>query len=131
MIERPSLRWRRKTEEQEAAVAAGTLPREKAYAALNWPPSFTAAVDAVFVAYEQDVDGLQDPQDATVWSAVERVVVALNAIDDEEGLIETTIREDLCEYIDVVLEAAGIDVDALVARRGIDRSELTDAWRDW
>ena len=96
-----------------------------------WPPAFTAAVDAVFLAYEQDVSELRDPQDAAIWAAVERVVVALNAIDEDEDAIETTVREDLCEYIDQVLEAAGVDVDALVSRRGIDRSALTDSWRDW
>ncbi|BFO15286.1 hypothetical protein SHKM778_16740 [Streptomyces sp. KM77-8] len=40
-------------------------------------------------------------------------------------------REQLCEYIDQTLSEHGIDVAALAARRGIDRAEITDSWRDW
>jgi molybdate-binding protein len=57
------------------------------------------------------------------------VVVALNEADG--GEIETTTREDLCEYIDEALTDAGVDVEALTRRRGLDSSELTDEWRDW
>ena len=37
----------------------------------------------------------------------------------------------LCEYIDLTLSEHGVDVAALAARQGIDRSEITDRWRDW
>ncbi|MET9695325.1 hypothetical protein ABZY31_00105 [Streptomyces sp. NPDC006529] len=40
-------------------------------------------------------------------------------------------REQLCDYIDRSLTGSGVDVTALAARRGIDRSEITDRWRDW
>jgi hypothetical protein len=35
MIERPSQRWQRRVADQEAAVAAGTMPRDQAYAAVG------------------------------------------------------------------------------------------------
>lgn len=131
MIDRPSSRWRREVAEQQAALAAGTVLPEQAYAAQLWPLEFTAAVDAAALeAYERDVEHLKSPTDDAVWSAVERVVVALNAAD-EEALIETGEREELCQYIDDVLAGAGVDLSALTARRGIDRHELTDTWRDW
>ena len=130
MIERPTVTWRRQIAEQEAQVAAGTLPRAKAYAAELWPPDFTAAVDKALDAYEREVRSLPAGRDDAAWAAVERVVLALNAADEEEH-IETGEREELAEYIDQVLEAAGVDVAALTARRGIDRSELTDDWREW
>ena len=129
MIERPSQRWRREVAQQEAAVAAGSLPPEEAYAARVWPADFIADVDAVLASYAEDAQRLGATPDEVVWSAVERVVVGLNDADD--GSIETTTREELCEYIDEVLVAAGVDVDALTARRGCDRAELTDEWRDW
>ncbi|MFD0582875.1 hypothetical protein [Dactylosporangium darangshiense] len=56
-------------------------------------------------------------------------MLALNAIDDEEGLIETGEREELYRFIEDVLTAAGIDVEALIARRGLDDAELTSPWR--
>ena len=130
MIERPTVKWRNAVSTQEAEVAAGTLAPDKAYAAELWPADFTAAVDAALEAYEREVRNLPATTDEAIWAAVERVVVALNDAD-EEGDIETEEREDLAGYIDQVLNAAGIDVAGLTARRGIDRSELTDAWRDW
>lgn len=124
------MKWRRAISIQEAQVAAGTLAPDKAYAAELWPADFTAAVDAALEAYEEQIRDLPAATDEAIWAAVERVVVALNDAD-EEGDIETEEREDLAGYIDQVLDAAGIDVAALTTRRGLDRAELTDTWRDW
>ena len=55
MIERLTLRWRRETAEQEAAIAAGTLSPDEAYALTAFPPQFVAAVDAALEAYEQEM----------------------------------------------------------------------------
>jgi hypothetical protein len=130
VIERPSQRWRRQVADQEAAVAAGALSREQAYAIELWPPRFTDAVDATLAAYEREVESLPHDADDVVWAAVERVVLALNAVN-AEGFIETDEREELGEYIDQVLVAAGVDVAALTGRRGVSRHELTDGRRHW
>lgn len=130
MIERVTHRWRRETAEQEAAVAAGTMPPEDAYAVTFFPPPFVAAVDAALEAYEQEIAGLQPPTDEAVWVAVERVVIQLNDIDVAHGQpIETMTREELSEYVEDVLAEAGIDVEALLERRGVD--EAAGEWRDW
>ncbi|AVT29146.1 hypothetical protein C6361_06175 [Plantactinospora sp. BC1] len=133
VTERLTDRWRREVAEQEEAVGAGTLPRNEAYAATAWPTEFVAGVDAALAAYERDVAELgTTPADPAVWAAVERAVLALNGVDEKlGGHIDTITREELCEYIDVVMTAAGVDVDALAARRGRERSGLTDEWRDW
>ncbi|GAB2591354.1 hypothetical protein Aab01nite_39180 [Paractinoplanes abujensis] len=131
MIARPTERWRRETATQQAAVDAGGLTAEEAWAPALWPPDFTAAVDRALDAFDDEVADLSaDSADDAAWTAVERVVLALNAAD-EEGHIETGEREELCDYIDRALASAGIDVNGLTARRGVDRSELTDEWRDW
>ena len=132
MIERPSQRWQRKVAQEAAGVAAGTLPREEAYAAELWPPEFTVAVDAALVAYEREIQRLPDPADEHVWAAVRRVVLALNDADEQAGAIETGEREELAEFIDRVLTVRGVDVAGLMARSGgRHRGELTDEWRDW
>jgi hypothetical protein len=137
MIKRPSERWRHETRRQATAVVAGTLAPADAYAAKLWPRDFITAVDTALDAYEAAVRELPEPSDgpsssdAEVLAAVEHVVVALNAINNEHGRIETGEREELCEYIDGVLTAADIDTGALTTRRGIDRAALTDSWRDW
>ncbi|WP_238009539.1 DUF5713 family protein [Dactylosporangium sp. AC04546] len=130
MIERLTHQWRQETAEQEAAVAAGTLPANEAYARVFFPPAFVAAVDAALAAYEQEIASLDPPTDEAVWVAVERVVLALNDVDLDFGQhIETMTREELSEYIEDVLAAAGIDVEALLKRRGVD--EAAGEWRDW
>jgi len=130
MIERLTHRWRRETAEQEAAVAAGTLSPEEAYALTFFPPAFVAAVDAALETYEQEIASLDRATDEAVWAAVERVVVTLNDVDLAFGQhIETMTREELSEYIEDVLAEAGIDVEALLERRGVD--EAAGQWRDW
>ena len=131
MIERPIRRWRREVAAQEAAVAAGNLALSDAYAVHLWPADFTAAVDAALDAYERDVSTMDPMADEAVWAAVERVVLGLNAADKQHGAIETGEREELAEFVDAVLTAAGVDVAALTSRRGLNRGELTDSWRDW
>jgi hypothetical protein len=131
MIERPSQRWQRVVEQQEAAVAAGTLPRRDANAGEIWPPEFIGAVEAALVAYEREIEQLPEQTDELVWAAVRRVVLALNDTGGDE-FIETGEREELAEFVDGVLTAAGVDVAALTARSGgRERGELTDEWRDW
>jgi hypothetical protein len=130
MITRPTERWRRETGNQQDAVAAGKISADEAWAPQLWPPDFTAAVDAALDAFERETTDDWDPSDENVWNLVEQVVLALNHADGE-GHIETGEREELCEYIDQALTAAGVDVRGLTARRGIERAELTDKWRDW
>ena len=92
--------------------------------------AFITAVDDALGAYEREVAALENPSDEQVWAAVQRVVEGLNDAE-EEGSIDTIDREDLCEYVDAVLVKAGVDVDALARRRGLERNELTDTWREW
>jgi hypothetical protein len=130
VIERVTHRWRQETAEQEAAVAAGTLLPAEAYALTFFPPAFVSAVDTVLEVYEQEVESLDSPTDEAVWVAVERVVVGLNNVDlTFDHHIETMTREELSEYIEDVLAGAGIDVETLLERRGVD--EAAGEWRDW
>jgi hypothetical protein len=133
MTERPTVQWRVYLEEQEAAVAAGTLDpgSDAAFALRLYPAAFTADVDAALTAFENQVDRAQLASDDEVWRLIERVVVSLNAVSERWELIETDEREELCQYIDDVLSAAGADLPALAARSGIRRSEVTDQWREW
>ncbi|WP_144120061.1 hypothetical protein [Catellatospora sichuanensis] len=131
MIERPSAAWRREVREQQQALAAGTLSPDDAYAERLWPEDFTDAVDAALAAYQAEVAALREPSDDELFAAAERVVLALNDIDEEHGHhIETDERDELCGYIENVLIHIGVDIRALCARRGGDR-ELLTAGRDW
>lgn len=116
-------------------VAARTLAPECAGDTDLYPESLLRATDAALAAFEGEVRALQEPSDEVVFANIEGVVLALNAIngDGQHGGAGfcTEEREQLCEYIDRTLSEHGVDVAALAARQGIDRSEITDRWRDW
>ncbi|MER6154852.1 hypothetical protein ABT147_04815 [Streptomyces sp. NPDC001868] len=133
MAIRPSARWRARVDEEAAEVAAGTRDPSDAFLAELFPGSLLGATDGALRAFELDVDALRDQDDEQAFKAIERVVVALNEInEDHDGAgYETEEREQLCLYIDQTLTEHGIDVPALAARRGITRTEITDDWRDW
>lgn len=60
-------------------------------------------------------------------AAIEKAVVALNTLNEaDESLIETSEREDLCELINTITVAAGLDP----AKYG-DGEGPASEWRDW
>ncbi|MFJ6406081.1 hypothetical protein ACIQK9_11235 [Streptomyces hydrogenans] len=135
MANRPPENWRAWMAEVARDVEAGILEVECVGAAEMYPESLLRATDSALEAFEAEVRGLLEPSDDEVFGAVERVVLALNAVDGDASHggagYCTEEREQLCEYIDLTLGEHGVDVAALAARRGIDRAEITDAWRDW
>jgi len=134
MVERPSDGWRRRTAEEAAEIAAGTLDPAEAYAAELFPESMLTETDEVLAAFEAEVRWLgPSSSDEEVFAVVERVVRELNQVNDtyDGAAYETDEREELCAYVEDSLDEARIDVDALAARRGITRAEITDEWRDW
>ncbi|WP_026058186.1 hypothetical protein [Streptomyces sp. SS] len=135
MANRPPENWRAWMAEVARDVEAGILGPECSGAAAMYPESLLMATDSVLEAFEAEVSGLLEPSDDEVFGAVERVVLALNAVDGDASHggagYCTEEREQLCEYIDRTLGEHGVDVAALATRRGINRAEITDAWRAW
>jgi hypothetical protein len=90
------------------------------------------SIDDALQAFETELAAFRHPSDDQVFDVVKHVVLALNDLDADHGAgFDTIDREELCEYIDDSLTEAGIDVEALAQRRGIDPSAITDEWRDW
>ncbi|MES5821626.1 hypothetical protein [Streptomyces sp. RG80] len=133
MAERPTTSWRHGITEEAEELAAGTLGPECACMAALFPEELLEATDAVLDAFEGDLLGLGEAGDEQVFAVVERVVLALNAVNDANNgsAFETGEREELCDYIDEALTEHGVDVVALTARHGLGRYQLTDKWRKW
>ena len=133
MAQRPNDVWRARVEREAAEVAAGRLPAGQAYAASLFPETLLASTDAALTAFDGAIARLNPQADDEVFAVVKAVVIALNEINEQHGGAgyETHERERLCAYIDEALTEVGVDVDALVARAGIGRWEITDEWRDW
>ncbi|MCZ4124872.1 MULTISPECIES: hypothetical protein [Streptomyces] len=133
MTERPTTHWRRGVAEEAAELSAGILDPECAYRVELFPEKLLLETDAVLDTFEAELPTVAGGDDAQIFAVVERVVLALNAVneDHDESAFETDERERLCAYIDEALTEHGVDVRALTARRGLGRHELTDQWRDW
>ncbi|MBL3671653.1 hypothetical protein JL475_38535 [Streptomyces sp. M2CJ-2] len=133
MAERPTTNWRHGIAEEAADLAAGTLDPECACTAGLFPEELLTATDTVFDTFEEELARLGDAGDEQVFAVVERVVLALNAVDEvhNESAFDTDEREELCDYIDQSLTEHGVDVVALTARHGLGRYQLTDKWRKW
>ncbi|WP_326709620.1 hypothetical protein OG758_09815 [Streptomyces sp. NBC_01474] len=133
MNERPTTGWRKGIEREQRKLATGTLDADCACMAELFPESLITATDSVLDAFEADISALQDASDERIFDAVQRVVLALNAVNDEHdgAAYETDEREQLCHYIDEALAEQGVNVLALTARHGLGHYELTDRWRDW
>lgn len=133
MAERPTTRWRRGIAKEAEELAAGTLDPECACMAALFPEELITATDAVLDTFEGELHRLAEASDEQVFAVVERVVLALNAVNDVHngGAFETGEREELCHYIDASFTERGVDVVALTARHGLGRYELTDEWRKW
>jgi hypothetical protein len=133
MAERPTTSWRRGIAEEAEELAAGTLDPECACMAGLFPEELLTATDAVLDVFETELPGLVEASDERVFVVVERVILALNAVNEAHNgnAFETDEREELCDYIDESLTEHGVDVVALTARRGLGRYQLTDKWRKW
>ncbi|MFJ6391285.1 hypothetical protein ACIQJT_27165 [Streptomyces sp. NPDC091972] len=133
MAERPTTSWRHGIAEEAQELAAGTLDPDCACMAELFPEKLLTATDAVLDTFEGELPGLGKAGDEQVFAVVERIVLALNAVDEAHngGAFETDEREELCDYIDESLTEHGVDVVALTARHGLGRYQLTDRWRKW
>lgn len=133
MAERPTAGWREGVAEEARELAAGTLDSDCACMAELFPEELLTSTDEVFDVFEGELPGLGRAGDEAVLAVVERVVLALNAVNEARGggAFETGEREELCGYIDASLSEHGVDVPSLTSRQGWGRYELTDRWRKW
>jgi hypothetical protein len=133
MAERPTTNWRWAVAKEAAELAAGTLDADCACMVELFPEELLLETDAVLDVFEAELTTLTKGDAAQIFAAMERVVLALNAVKEahDECAFETDEREQLCAYIDESLTEQGVDVAALTAKCGLGRRELTDQWRDW
>ncbi|MFE5143538.1 hypothetical protein ACFRDV_38850 [Streptomyces fagopyri] len=133
MAERPTTNWLDGIAREAEELAAGTLDPECACMAGLFPEELLTSTDAVLEIFESELPGLGEADDAQIFGVVERVVLALNAVNEahNESAYETDEREQLCEFIDRSLTEHGVDIVTLTARHGLGRYQITDKWRNW
>ncbi|MEU9268663.1 hypothetical protein AB0E04_24880 [Streptomyces sp. NPDC048251] len=109
MAERPTSNWRRGIAQEAAELAAGTLDPDCACMVDLFPDELLSATDAVLDTFEAELPALAEGDGEHVFAAVQRVVLALNAVNEahDECAFETDEREQLCAYIDEALTEQG------------------------
>lgn len=134
-VQLPTESWRERKAEERREFEEGTITADDCYMERLFPDAFVNRTERLlkeFVAsVEQCSPSAADfPQ---VMQSIEALVIALNKVNEDfdHGVIETDEREELCAFIDKVIIAKGIDIDALAASQSCGRHELTDQWRDW
>lgn len=59
-----------------------------------------------------------------IYNSVKKLVLALNKLNARhDSMIETLEREELCDFIDKIIRATGLEVAA--------GTDLTEPWREW
>ncbi|MGI8332908.1 hypothetical protein ACRYCC_23400 [Actinomadura scrupuli] len=133
MSVRPTDYWRQSVAEEARQIASGELDPECAYMAELFPEPMLNSTDEVLLLFERELTSLTNSSDEDIFAVIERVVLALNKVNDQHdgAAYETGEREQLCEYLEESLIETGIDIDALAGRRSLTRHEITDEWRHW
>lgn len=109
--------------EDAAAVSAGTLdPDEAKRRALT-------RFETVLLAVDRHSD--EDVLEAVMVDELNQIHREHSTPDKATCSYETGEREQLCPYLEQSLAEIGVDVEAVAERRGLDRHDITDEWREW
>jgi hypothetical protein len=80
--------------------------------------------DDILRDFMKRLERLEDSApETTILHCVKKAVLELNALNDsvDGSLIETDQREDLCEYLLLAAQSAGLDRE----------DDITEEWREW
>lgn len=82
-------------------------------------------VKALLENYIQTLLALLPKKKATpIYNSVKKLVNSINKINTKNnGFIETMEREELCEFINELIKATGLQLDKTI--------DLTEQWREW
>ena len=129
-------KWRQQKLDEQRAYEAGEITADECYMEQLFPDEFIDRTEPVLKKFAAEIEVLAkqntDNLDA-VLDATKNLVLALNQInvDFDHAVIETDEREQLCQYIDDVIDSSGIGVKRLAEHMNCDRHEITDEWREW
>ena len=82
------------------------------------------AVEKALTEYVQTLcEAIQKKNATTVYNSMGKLVKTLNKINDKYGLIETMEREELCEWMNIIIRKTGLELE--------DNVDITDEYREW
>ena len=82
------------------------------------------AVETALTEYVQTLcEAVQKKNATTVYNSMGKLVKNLNKINNKYGLIETMEREELCEWMNIIIRKTGLELE--------DNVDITDEYREW
>ena len=82
------------------------------------------AVETALTEYVQTLcEAVQKKNATTVYNSMGKLVKKLNKINNKYGLIETMEREELCEWMNIIIRKTGLELE--------DNVDITDEYREW
>lgn len=134
-VKLPSQGWRDSKAEERQKFLAGKITAKECFMESLFPDEFIDRTDTALKLFVANISNCSPHQDdyPKVRNAIKSLVLDLNKINDDfdGSVIETGEREEICDFIDDVIVAHGIDIDAYAEYLDCGRYELADEWRDW
>ena len=82
------------------------------------------AVETALTEYVQMLcKTVQKKNATTVYNSMGKLVKTINKINNKYGLIETMEREELCEWMNIIIRKTGLEL--------ADNVDITDEYREW
>ena len=127
--------WRERKAEEKRERDAGEISADECILDQLFPDAFIDRTEHLLRVFASSIEGCSTLTNdyPKVMKTIEALVVALNKVNEDfdHKVIETGEREELCDFVDQVLIAKGIDIEDLAAFHGCEANALTDEWRDW
>jgi hypothetical protein len=126
----PTVRWREQRDEEQRELDSGKRSKKHAFFTRIHPDAFLIRMERILGELVQGVGNCEQSAAGfePVMKAIQKCVEGVNAVnrDFDGSSIETDEREEICAFIDAVIVARGIDIEALAASQKCSRHELTD-----
>ena len=125
--------WRDEKADEKRRLEAGEIDASECCIEELFPDSFIDETEPLLRSFVECLSTVGESDYIAVSSAVESLVMALNRINEKFGhaVIETGEREQLCQFIEDVIDESAVDLDDFAKHCGCDKSDITDRWRNW
>jgi hypothetical protein len=125
--------WRDEKINEKRQFEAGEIDASECCMAELFPDEFINETEPLLQSLADRISDIDELDYPAVSDAIKTLVMALNQINEkfDQAVIETGEREQLCQFIEDVIEESAVDLGKYAVNFGCDSSEITDTWRDW
>lgn len=125
--------WREEKIEEQRMLRAGEIDSSECCMDELYSDAFVAKVELLLKSFVDQVNQLSVADVAFLGKHLKSLVIALNDVNEEydHAVIETGEREQLCQFMEDVINDSKVDLEEFATHLGCEQDEVTDQWRDW